>query len=89
MLDVYVQPGASASGFAGTHDGRPKLRIASPPVDGRANRELCRFLAAELGLAKSAVRVVAGETSRSKRLCLRLEGGPPDLARRLQQLTRG
>ncbi len=65
-LDVYVQPRASKTQIAGMHDGRIKIRLAAPPVDGAANAELTRFVAERLGIAKSKVRVVAGEASRRK-----------------------
>jgi uncharacterized protein (TIGR00251 family) len=65
-LDVYVQPRASKTQIAGRHDGRIKIRLAAPPVDGAANAELGRFIAERLGVAKSKVRVVAGEASRRK-----------------------
>jgi uncharacterized protein len=48
------------------HDGRLKIRLAAPPVDGAANAELVSFIAARLGIAKSNVRIAAGESSRRK-----------------------
>jgi uncharacterized protein (TIGR00251 family) len=65
-LEVYVQPRASKTQVAGVHDGRIKIRLAAPPVDGAANAELVSFVASRLGIAKSKVRVVAGEASRRK-----------------------
>jgi uncharacterized protein (TIGR00251 family) len=65
-IDFYVQPRASRSEVVGQYDGRIKIRLAAPPVDGAANAELVRFVAERLGVAKSKVRVVAGETSRRK-----------------------
>jgi len=65
-IEVYVQPRASATEVAGMHDGRVKVRLAAPPVDGAANAELVRFVAARLGVAKAKVRIVAGESSRRK-----------------------
>ena len=44
------------------------MRLASPPVDGRANEELVRWLAKELGVPRSAVTLLRGQTSRSKQL---------------------
>ncbi|HWJ65041.1 MAG TPA: DUF167 domain-containing protein [Nocardioides sp.] len=69
LLAVRVQPGASRTGEAGPTgpDGAElKVRLASPPVDGRANDELVRWLAKELGVPRSAVTLVRGQTSRSK-----------------------
>jgi uncharacterized protein (TIGR00251 family) len=45
-----------------------KIRLAAPPVDGRANKELCRFLAEACGVAPSAVDVISGEGARAKRV---------------------
>ena len=69
LLAVRVQPGASRTGPAGPTgvDGAElKIRLASPPVDGRANDELVRWLAKELGVPRSAVTLLRGQTSRSK-----------------------
>ncbi|GAA1524838.1 DUF167 domain-containing protein [Nocardioides humi] len=69
LLAVRVQPGASRTGAAGATgvDGTElKVRLASPPVDGRANDELVRWLAKQLGVPRSAVTLVRGRTSRSK-----------------------
>ncbi|HEY8537555.1 MAG TPA: DUF167 domain-containing protein [Steroidobacteraceae bacterium] len=67
-FEVYVQPRASKTAVAGMHDGRLKVRLAAPPVDGAANAELVRFVAECLGVSKSEVRIVAGESSRRKLL---------------------
>jgi uncharacterized protein (TIGR00251 family) len=65
-IDVYVQPRASRTIVAGEHDGAIKIRLAAPPVDGAANAALVEFIAERLGIAKSRVRVAAGQTSRRK-----------------------
>ena len=65
-IEVHVQPRASKTELAGLHDGRLKIRLAAPPVDGAANAALVEFIADKLGIAKSRVRVVAGATSRRK-----------------------
>lgn len=60
----------AAEGWAHDADGRPylKVRVASPPVEGAANAALLVFLAKSLKVPRSAVRLVAGDTSRLKRL---------------------
>jgi uncharacterized protein (TIGR00251 family) len=63
---VRAQPRASRSEVAGIHNGALRIRIAAPPVDDQANTELIRFLARALGVAKSAVRIAAGRSGRSK-----------------------
>lgn len=65
-LFVRVQPRASRTELAGEVDGVLKVRIAAPPVEGEANRELIRHLAKLVGVAPSRVRVAAGERGRSK-----------------------
>ncbi len=65
---VRVLPRASKSEIAGEHDGSLKVRIASPPVDGAANAELVKLIAKWLGIAKSDVEIVGGQTSRTKRI---------------------
>lgn len=52
--------------IAGMHDGCVKVRLAAPPVDGAANAALVEFVAECLGIAKSRVRIVSGQSSRRK-----------------------
>jgi uncharacterized protein (TIGR00251 family) len=65
-LEIKVQPGASKTEIAGLKDGRLKIRIAAAPEDGKANNELCRFLAAVLQCPRGKVTVLRGEKSRLK-----------------------
>lgn len=63
---VRAQPRASRTEVVGEHDGALKIRLAAPPVDGAANEELIRHIAKRVGVARSRVRVLAGDTGRSK-----------------------
>ena len=63
---VRVQPRASRSLVAGEHDGAIKLKIAAPPVDGKANEECRKFLARLLDIPTGAVEIVSGDSSRNK-----------------------
>lgn len=83
VLLVHAQPGAKQSGFAGVHGDALKIRLAAPPLDGRANRELCRFLADACGVAPSAVEITSGEGARAKRVRVRQ---PRELPAILQDL---
>jgi uncharacterized protein (TIGR00251 family) len=67
-LTLHIQPGAKKTQIAGEHGEALKIRLAAPPVDGKANAALLAFLAKTLGLAKSAVRLKSGDTSRHKRV---------------------
>jgi uncharacterized protein (TIGR00251 family) len=68
VFAVRVVPRSSCSEIVGEHDGALKVRIASPPVDGAANAELIKLLAKKFGVSRSDVEIVAGETSKSKRI---------------------
>ena len=68
FVDLYIAPRASRTRIIGTHDGRLKVQVAAPPVDGTANKELLRFVAKELGVRKADVCLVSGQTGRRKRL---------------------
>lgn len=65
-IRVAAQPGAARSQVVGEHDGCLKLRVAAPPVDGRANDEIALWLADRLDLPKRSVRLVAGASARRK-----------------------
>ena len=70
ILDLYVQPGARKSEFAGEHGGRIKLRLAAPPVEGKANEALIEFLAEHYGVPRRNVRIASGLKSRQKRVVI-------------------
>ena len=63
---VRVQPRASRSEIVGVHGDAMKIRLSAPPVDGAANEALVELIADVLGVGRRAVRIVSGETSRSK-----------------------
>jgi uncharacterized protein len=66
LLTLHIQPGASRSECAGRHGDALKIRLAAPPVDGKANAALLAFVAERLGLGRSAVSLKSGQTSRRK-----------------------
>jgi uncharacterized protein (TIGR00251 family) len=66
LLAIRVQPNASVSAVVGEYADQLKVRLAAPPVDGKANAELLRFLAKALGVPRASVSVVRGQSSRSK-----------------------
>lgn len=69
-LDVQVQPGAARSEIVGQHGDALKVRLAAPPVEGKANRELCRFLAGVLALPGAGIELCKGDKGRRKRVAL-------------------
>ena len=81
LLVLHVQPGAKKTGIAGTYGEALKVRLASPPVDGKANECLVEFLAELLEVPRAQVELVSGATSRRKRV--RVSGVSPEAAERL------
>ncbi len=72
LLSLHIQPGARRSGVAGLHGEALKIRLAAPPVEGKANAALLAYVAELLALPKSAVTLKSGQTSRQK--VVRVEG---------------
>jgi uncharacterized protein (TIGR00251 family) len=65
-ITLHIQPGARKTELAGLHGDALKIRLAAPPVDGKANAALLEFIADKLGLHGSAVTLKSGQTSRRK-----------------------
>jgi hypothetical protein len=80
VLTLHVQPGAKRTEVAGAHGDALKVRLAAPPVEGKANAELLRFLAAAFGVPARAVTLVRGETSRQKVVRVERPARRPDAA---------
>lgn len=66
ILQVYIQPGASNTEIIGPHDTRLKIKVAATPIEEKANKVLCEFLAYEFGVPKGNVSVTKGKLSRNK-----------------------
>jgi uncharacterized protein (TIGR00251 family) len=78
-LRVRAVPGARATGIAGLHGGALRVRVAAPPVDGKANAVLLVFLAGRLGLRPRDLRLAAGGSGRDKLVVIR--GRTPEQVR--------
>jgi len=70
ILELYVQPGASRTEFAGKRGERIKVRLAARALDGKANEALIAFLAEHYRVRKSSVRITSGLKSRQKRVLI-------------------
>ncbi len=66
LIEVRLRPRGSRDELLGMRDGVLQARVTAPPVDGKANRALCRLIAKRVGVAPSKVSVVRGEKSRDK-----------------------
>jgi uncharacterized protein len=84
ILTLHVQPGTRKSAIAGLHGDALKVRIAAPATDNKANAALIEFLAAALGIPKSAVTIRQGATGRRKVVEI---SGDPELVARLEALA--
>jgi uncharacterized protein (TIGR00251 family) len=71
ILEVVVAPRAKRSTFVGFHGGYPKIALAAPPVEGRANDELFSFLKELFGMPGRDIELIRGDTSRRKAVLLR------------------
>ncbi len=78
VLSLHIQPGAKRTEVAGVHGKALKIRLAAPPVDGKANAQLIRFLAAAFGVPARAVTLLRGETSREKTVRIHQPARRPD-----------
>lgn len=68
ILEVQVKPNAKHQKIEQTADGVWIVHLQSPPVDGKANKELIQLLAKHLGIPKSRLQIKTGATSRRKRV---------------------
>jgi len=66
LLQVHIQPGASQNKIVSYDEGVLKVRIAAPPVEGKANRKLIEFLSDTLDTAKSNITIESGLTGKNK-----------------------
>ncbi|MEQ8953735.1 MAG: DUF167 family protein [Gammaproteobacteria bacterium] len=68
VIDCMIQPKSTTNSISGVHNNRLKIRIAAPPTDGKANKELVKFLAREFGIIQKSVCIESGFGSRVKRV---------------------
>jgi uncharacterized protein (TIGR00251 family) len=74
ILQIRVEPRSSRPGIAGPYGDAIKVRLKSPPVDGRANSELIGLLSKEYGIPRQDVEIICGRNSKNKVVRLRGAG---------------
>ena len=84
---VRVQPRSSRDAIEGTHGDSLRVRLTAPPVEGAANDALVGLLADALGVARRAVRIVTGESARTK--LVEVDGIAADAIERLASRGKG
>jgi uncharacterized protein (TIGR00251 family) len=83
-MEIRLIPHASRDEVAGkTGDGRFRIKVQSPPVEGAANNRLVRFLSGILGVSKSKIRIIGGEKSRDK--TLEIDGDELEIKSRMEK----
>jgi uncharacterized protein (TIGR00251 family) len=65
-ISLHVSPGAARNELAGIKDGVLQIRVAAPPVKGKANQELLNFISRILGVNKTSLSIIKGQTNRNK-----------------------
>jgi len=88
-VTLHVQPGASRNLASGLHGAALKVRVTARAAAGKANHAVIRMLASELGVPPSAVTILAGASSRTKRIRIQCPPGKAqELAASLERLAR-
>lgn len=77
VLQCRLQPKASSDDIVGLQDGALKIRITAPPVDGKANNHLIKYMAREFGVNRSAVCIEKGHKGRHKQVRIQSPGKFP------------
>jgi uncharacterized protein len=87
IVKVYLQPKSSKNEIVGPYRDGIKVKVTAPPVEGKANEALIRFLAKELDVSPSSIEILKGHHSKEK--TLRISGGlNQELVKKLQIVTR-
>jgi uncharacterized protein len=80
ILNCRVQPRGGRDSFGEAHGDQIKVRISAPPVDGKANAHLIKFLAGEFAVPQQNISIIKGESNRQKQISICNPGRLPDLA---------
>ncbi|WNJ94265.1 DUF167 family protein YggU [Vibrio ruber] len=87
ILRLYIQPKASRDNIVGLHGDELKIAITAPPVDGKANAHLIKFLSKQFKIAKSHIEIEKGESGRHKQIRLHAPAQMPQAILQLLQTT--
>jgi uncharacterized protein (TIGR00251 family) len=71
LINVRVVPRASKNEIVGVRDNALRIRLQTPPIEGRANRKLVRLLATTLDIPRNRISIVSGDKSRNKRVLVK------------------
>lgn len=85
LLQLYIQPKASRDKMIGLHGDELKIAITAPPIDGKANAHLAKFLAKSFKVAKGNIEIIRGEQGRHKLVRIRTPRAIPELISSLME----
>jgi len=88
VFKIRVQPRSSKNAVVGIHGDALKIKLTAPPVGGKANKACLQFLARCLGIAKTDLEIVSGQTSRTKHIHLAFPSGEAATKDEKARLTR-
>lgn len=77
LLSCHLQPKAAKDEIVGMHGDSVKIRITAPPIEGRANTHLIKFLAKQFAVTKRDITILSGELGRQKRIRITQPGNLP------------
>ena len=80
ILQIHAQPGAKRTEIAGVHGDALRIRLAAPPVEGKANEALLAFLAEAFGVPPKNVTLIRGHRGRRKAVRIEAPALRPDYA---------
>lgn len=83
VIAFHVLPNAPRTEVQGEHGGALKLRLAAPPVDGKANEALVKWLSKQLGVSRASIELLAGDKDRRKRVLVTATLGAEAIERAL------
>lgn len=88
ILKVYLQPKSSSNEIVGPFRDGVKVKVTAPPIEGKANEALIRFLAKEFEISPSCIEIIRGHQSREKTVRI-LSSNPLTLKRKSFSLDKG
>ncbi len=85
ILKIYLQPKSSKNEIVGPYRDGIKVKVTAPPVEGKANEALIRFLVKEWKISPSQIEIIKGHHSREKTLRISGDEAPESVKRILQR----
>ncbi|MCF7848965.1 MAG: DUF167 family protein [Kiritimatiellales bacterium] len=85
VINLRIIPRAAKNAVQGLHGDALKIRLQAPPVEGKANQALVKFLSKHWKIPRADIEILSGETGRNKRI--RIRNAPVSLRHNLESIT--